>query len=137
MSEPTPEEIKLQQQQQQLQLATQEAQMRNIAAQAGEREAKAKLLISQAGNEDTAALREMQLAGAEMRQSMEALAEQLKVDRELIQARLVIAGQKADTERFDTQAEAMTKRLSTLSKERTDLVKVAEQARVRPPKSGA
>ena len=138
-AEPTQEELELQQKQQMLALATQEAQVRILAGQAAEREAKAQLLIVQAGNEESAPLREMQLAGAEANMELNKLAEQLKADRETIQARLTMASEKADTERFASQVESLTKRLSTITKGKTDEKRIdadfiakMEQGRQRP-----
>ena len=132
-AEPTREEVIAQQKAQAIQLAGQEAQVRNLSAQAAEREAKAQLLIAQAGNEASAPLREMQLEGQKARMELEKMANQLAADRELIEARLAIAEQKANTERFSTQAESLTKRLSTISKQRTEEMKIVETARTRPP----
>jgi hypothetical protein len=133
-AEPTQQELEIAQKQQMLQLATQEAQVRVLSGKAAESEARATLLLAEAKNEESAPLREMQIAGAESRMQLDAMADKLKSEREAIEARLAISAQKADTERFGIQAESLTKRLSTVSKQQTDLAKIASQPRASSPK---
>jgi hypothetical protein len=128
MAEPTPEEIEMQLQQQQMALMGQQAQIRGLIADATLKEAQAEKALADAEATSRAPLLDMQKAGAEMRVKMEAMAAEMQSKIAELETRIIIAREKNSTARFESQVEGMAKRLSASLKHDSDLKKIAKMA---------
>ncbi len=137
MAEPTPEEIEMNMIRQELDLAGQQAAVAELQAKAAEREANTQLLLAKASTEQQAPLLEMQKTGAELRGQLETMQMKLQEKREELATRVAISREKNETARFESQNEAMSKRLQTQSNRTTKLTELATNSardeRNRPP----
>jgi hypothetical protein len=117
-AEPTEQEVQMAQMQAELAIQQQVATIDELRAKTQERMANAAKLMAEAQTLPMEMQVEMQKFGAQMRLDLEKSAAELQKNREDLMARLAIMREKTNSEKYQANLQALTKRLETQAKER-------------------
>lgn len=122
-AEPTEQEVQIAMMQQELELRRMQAEVMELEAKTQERMANATKLMTEAEAMGEKERADVVKFGAQLRRDLEKDMLEFQQKREELQARIVIAAQKAKSVESSAMLQALTKRLDTEARERVETIK--------------